>query len=447
VQRDSASSDSRAPRTRVVILNRDGGDLVARAVEAAGRAGAPGRLEVVVVDNGSTDGSADEVRRRFPDVRVIDAAANLGFAGGNNLALRDLAGVDYVALLNNDAFVEPGWLEPLVEALERDAGLGAACPKILFEPRFVELRFAAPSFVPGRGDPRALGVRVSGVRVDGVDRMRDAQFAEGFHGEERGPGEEERFRWAGEQATLRVPLGDRIEIRVAAERPKELEIEGEAVEVAERPRWAKVAPIGAPVDVIQNAGSVLIDGGYAGDRGFLEVDRGQFDEPAEVFAWCGCAVLLRREYLEDVGVLDERLFLYYEDIDLSWRGRLRGWRYAYVSASVVRHLHATSSVEGSELFQYYVERNRLLVHLKNAPPGYALRALGDWALPTVRFAVRDAVSPLLHGRRPQLGLVRRRLRALGGFLRLAPTMLADRRRIRRGRRLRDEDLLRWLVRR
>lgn len=199
--------------------------------------------------------------------------------------------------------------------------------------------------------------------------------------------------------------------------------------------------------MIQNAGSVLVAGGYAGDRGFLEVDRGQYDEPADVFAWCGCAVLMRREYLEDAGLLDERLFLYYEDIDLSWRGRLRGWRYRYVPQSVVRHLHATSSVEGSELFQYYVERNRLLVHLKNAPAGYAARALADWALPTARFAVRDAVSPLLHGRRPQLTLVRRRLNAFGGFLRLAPAMLADRRRVRAKRRLSDGELRHWVVRR
>jgi GT2 family glycosyltransferase len=401
----------------------------------------------VLVDNGSTDGSADAIRQRFPDVRIIEAGSNLGFAGGNNLALRDLDGVDYVALLNNDAFVEPGWLEPLVAALEADPCLGAVCPKILFEPRFVELRLQSPAFVPGRGDPRTLGVRVSGVEVDGVDRLRDTHFADGFYGEERGPGEEERFHWSAGTATLRVPAGTTGRIRLAAERPKEVRLGATTADVSQDPRWLDVPLDGPRVDVIQNAGSVLIAGGYAGDRGFMEVDRGQYDEPADVFAWCGCAVLMRREYVEDVGLLDERLFLYYEDIDLSWRGQLRGWRYRYVPQSVVRHLHATSSGEGSELFQYYVERNRLLVHVKNAPASYAWRALADWALPTARFAVRDAFSPLLHGRRPQLGLVRRRLRALGGFLRLAPAMLEDRRRVRDRRRLSDEDLLRWVVRR
>ncbi len=63
------------------------------------------------------------------------------------------------------------------------------------------------------------------------------------------------------------------------------------------------ADSGEPFDVINNVGSNLFAGGFAGDRGFLEVDEGQYDEPAEVFAWCGGAVLLKRSYLDDVGTL------------------------------------------------------------------------------------------------------------------------------------------------
>jgi GT2 family glycosyltransferase len=437
-----------APCVRVVTLNRNGGELVVSAVESLHRLAWPcERLEVVVVDNHSSDGSQTTVQRRFPEARVIDAGRNLGFAGGNNLALRDLDGVDYVALLNNDAFVEPGWLSPLVAAFEADPGLGAACPKILFAPRFVEVRLESLAFVAGRGDPRNLGVRVSGIRVDGVDRTRESHFAEGFYGEERGHGEEAVFHWSGPAGTLRVPAGGRAEIRVAAERAKTVTIAAAAADVGTDPRWVEIPLDGPQVDVIQNAGSQLVAGGYAGDRGFMEVDRGQYDEPAEVFAWCGCSVLLRARYLADVGLLDERLFLYYEDTDLSWRGRARGWRYRYVPEAVVRHVHTATSVEGSELFQYYVERNRLLVHVKNAPTGYALRAVGDWAWPTLRFAVRDGISPLLHGRRPQVGLVRRRVRSFGGFLRLTPAVLRDRQRARADGRVDRGELRRWLVKR
>ena len=76
-----------------------------------------------------------------------------------------------------------------------------------------------------------------------------------------------------------------------------------------------------------------------------------------------------RAYLDDVGLFDERFFLYYEDTDLSWRGRLRGWRYVYVPTSLVRHRHAASSGVGSTVFRYYTERNRPLMLVKNAPAG------------------------------------------------------------------------------
>ena len=121
--------------------------------------------------------------------------------------------------------------------------------------------------------------------------------------------------------------------------------------------------------MLNNVGSVVLADGHGADRGYLERDAGQFDEVEEVFAWCGAAVLLSREYLETVGLFEDRYFLYYEDFDLSWRGRAEGWRYLYVPASVVRHVHSASSVEGSRLFQHYDERNRLLTLTRNAPAG------------------------------------------------------------------------------
>ena len=92
-----------------------------------------------------------------------------------------------------------------------------------------------------------------------------------------------------------------------------------------------------------------------------------------MFAWCGGSVLLRPAYLADVGLFDDDFFLYYEDTDLSWRGRSRGWRYRYVPEARARHVHAASTGEGSPVFQHYVERNRLLMLVKNAPPRLACR--------------------------------------------------------------------------
>jgi GT2 family glycosyltransferase len=176
----------------------------------------------------------------------------------------------------------------------------------------------------------------------------------------------------------------------------------------------------------------------------LEADRDQYDQPAEVFAWCGCSALLRREYLEDVGLLEPRFFLYYEDLDLSWRGRARGWRYRYVPAATVRHHHAASTVEGSALFQHYVERNRLLVHARNAPATYALRVGCRFVWEILRQVRRDMVRPALQLQRPRLVFVNRRLRSLAAFAWHLPPTLRARRNLRGRQRVPDEDLLRWL---
>lgn len=87
-------------------------------------------FEALVVDNGSSDGSAAWVRERFPGVRVLELEGNQGFARAVNQGLR-LASGDYVALLNNDVELDPRWLERMVAALKGDPHLGAAACKML----------------------------------------------------------------------------------------------------------------------------------------------------------------------------------------------------------------------------------------------------------------------------------------------------------------------------
>src|SRR5918999_4768417 len=99
----------------VVIVNWNSGVLLARCLTAvAAQTIRPART--IVVDNGSTDGSADELEQRFPGVEVLRLGENAGFARANNLAVDRAEGCEWVALLNPDAFPEPAWLEQLVEA-------------------------------------------------------------------------------------------------------------------------------------------------------------------------------------------------------------------------------------------------------------------------------------------------------------------------------------------
>ncbi|MGH9012878.1 MAG: glycosyltransferase [Acidimicrobiia bacterium] len=435
------------PRVRVVVLNYNGGELTLDCLRRLRRTEWPaGSLEIVLVDNASDDDVVARVRQDLPDVRVVESAFNRGFAGGCNLALRDLAGVDHVALVNNDVSVEPDWLRPLVDCLEADPSLGAACPKIRLSQPYLDVEIGVSrTFRRGRGDRRQLGVRLSGVRVDGKDCWRLAQPWRGFWGPEHGEADEAEYQWTGARAVLRVPVpGDReapptCELRLAADFAMGVDVvsgrEEERYTVGTRPGWHSVSLDGEVFEVINNVGSIVVDDGYGADRGYLERDVGQYETEADVFAWCGAAGLLRARYLADVGLFDERLFLYYEDFELSWRGRTRGWRYRYVPASVVRHVHSATSVEGSARSHYYNERNRLLVVTRYAPLSRVLRAVVRYLLITASYARRDLLGPFLRGAPPRGGSVRRRLRAFAGYLRLAPWMLLERRARVRSRSL------------
>jgi hypothetical protein len=227
------------------------------------------------------------------------------------------------------------------------------------------------------------------------------------------------------------------ELRVASDAPKTARVaSGEAVdhlEVPTAPDWRATPLSGPPLTIINNVGSILTDDWYGADRGYLCRDDGQFDETEEVFAWCGAGVLLRRAHLDDIGLFDERLFLYYEDLELAWRGQARGWRYRYVPEAVVHHLHAASTVEGSPSKERFNERNRLLVLTRHARAGVVWRAIGRFVLTTGSYARRDVVARVLSGRRPSTVTLRRRLRVLAAFLFRAPGALRSRSSDRRSR--------------
>jgi GT2 family glycosyltransferase len=119
------------PKIAAVVLSWNGREDTLACLRSLQNVTYPG-LSTIVVDNGSTDGGPEAVATEFPDVRLLPLGENRGFAGGVNAgaeaALGD--GADAVLLLNNDATVEPGFLEPLVDAV-RAEGVGATCAQIL----------------------------------------------------------------------------------------------------------------------------------------------------------------------------------------------------------------------------------------------------------------------------------------------------------------------------
>jgi GT2 family glycosyltransferase len=119
---------SAAPVATVVVVTWQGAHLLPDCLESLRRQTVA--HEVLVVDNGSTDGTEDLLAARFPEVRVVQTGANLGFAGGAQCGL-EAARSPLVALLNNDAVAEPGWLAALVGHLERQPRCAAVTSRML----------------------------------------------------------------------------------------------------------------------------------------------------------------------------------------------------------------------------------------------------------------------------------------------------------------------------
>jgi len=298
----------------VVVVTWQGAHLLPECLASLAAQTLP--HEVIVVDNASSDGTAQLLADDFPQASVITFARNTGFAGGVAAAL-DHVRTPYLALLNNDAAADPYWLERSVAVLRADAAVAAVTAKLLL--------------------------------------------------------------------------------------------------------WGSGR--------INNAGVVLTRDGYGADRGLDERDGPPYDRAAEVFGFSGGAAVLRTDAVQGAGGVPALFFLYYEDTDLAWRLRLAGWHVCYLPDAVVRHRHAATSNRDSPMFAYYNERNRLLMLLRSAPAGFAVRQM-------VRFCVTSASLAARRAMRQQVPDVpvfrlRLRLRVLAAVVRWLPWALRERRAIGR----------------
>ena len=213
-------------------------------------------FEVIIVDNGSADGSADFVAENYSQARLIRNQRNLGFAGGCNVGLRAAHG-NVLVLLNQDTVVQPGWLKTLVKALE---------------------------------DPQ---VGVVGCKI--------------------------------------------------------LEADGKTLNHC--------------------GGSLDLMSAQTQHRGAGELDQGQYDEAVDVEYVTGAALAVRRDVLEQVGLMDERFFPgYYEDTDFCLRVREAGFRIRYVPDAVIIHYVSASTHQHWVRRRFYYYRNRLLFALKHLTP-------------------------------------------------------------------------------
>jgi GT2 family glycosyltransferase len=160
------------PTISVVVLTWNGIHYLAPCLESLlAQDGAD--LEIIVVDNGSTDGTPDLMAERYPGVRLIRNERNLGFAAGNNIGLRAAAG-DLMVLLNVDTEVHPGWLAALVAAFE-DPATGIVGCKLLYPDGTIQ---HAGAYLYG---PRGESAHVGRFAQDDgrFDKLIDSDFVTG----------------------------------------------------------------------------------------------------------------------------------------------------------------------------------------------------------------------------------------------------------------------------
>jgi GT2 family glycosyltransferase len=370
----------------VVIPSRDGRRFLERCLPALASSRLPpgAELEILVVDNGSSDGSALSAER-FPRTRVLGFDRPLGFAAANNAARGQVRG-DVIAFLNNDTEPEPDWLLRPIEILAGDARVAAVGAKLLFMHRYVPVAIR-----PAPGAEVLVADAIHGSCLD--EKVRWAGDATpGRVGPISG-------RWVREEGAVvhvpqPIPRLDGLVTREPVLRllgaggagPVAIQLSGRPpLRLLDLPGIALLDLTGArTVDLVQNAGTVLTRWGEGGDAGSGEPDGARWAREEVVPALCGAALLARRTALDRAGWFPPYYTMYYEDTDLSLRLRREGLL-VFCPSSRVRHYHTGTSREGSPEFVEHVARSTLLFAARHAGPSVLRRAL----LRRVREVVRE----------------------------------------------------------
>jgi GT2 family glycosyltransferase len=152
------------PKVSLIILNWNGKDVLGECLRSASKLDYP-NYNIIVVDNGSTDGSQGFVKQNFPEVHLIENETNVGYAAGQNIGIRYAieSGVDYLFVLNNDVTFERSVLNELIATFEDDESIGIAGP-ILYHAE-------NPTAVQAAGNMMRWNIgRAHNVRADEIDR-------------------------------------------------------------------------------------------------------------------------------------------------------------------------------------------------------------------------------------------------------------------------------------
>lgn len=235
---------------------------------------------IIVVENGSRDGSLEFLQKNYPQVELIVHKRNKGFAGGVNAGIRrSMAdGDDYVALFNNDAVADKDWLKNLVDDLDLNDDAGIATCKF--------------------------------------------QSIDGKH--------------------------------------------------------------------LDSTGDIYTSWGLPYPRGRGEKVSDKYDDFVQIFGASGGASLYRTSMLQEIGLFDEDFFAYYEDVDISFRAQLAGYKVRYVPESIAYHQIGATSSKISGFTTYQTIKNLPWIIWKNAPFSVFVRVFPRFAVAYYLFILSAA---------------------------------------------------------
>jgi GT2 family glycosyltransferase len=460
------------PLISIITVNFNGKIFLKNLFDSILRVDYPSeKIQLIMVDNASTDGSVEFMRKEFPQVEIIALDRNKGYSGGNNEGFKCSQG-KYIVLINNDCVVEKDWLREMLSIFGQSTGdsvIGAVGSKVVFYYPYIPLQLLAGSKnqkeIRDKNEVRRLGIKISDLKVCIVGKENSCndtvnesiKYLDGFYlaqSDENG----NVYRWSKGNAILAIPIEDLtkgIVLQFTASSyisPNDLRIViGEEIlediRLSGKPKTVKIKiPKRFFIyrkDIINSCGIKINKSFYSRDRGFESFDEGQYNRVEEIFGLSGSSVMMDRRMLEDIGFFDEKFFTYYADIDLFWRSRLAGWKNFFTPKSVVRHFHCGTSKEWSYDFTYYVLRNRLLMIFKC---GWSLLFIRSYLafVFTGMISILYYLIDLLKGVRQRRIDIPIRFRIFFELFYMLPRYLIKRIKMRTGSKVQDRFIKSWM---
>lgn len=169
------------PKVAIIILNWNRKEDTIECLESLKNI-TYSNYEILLIDNGSTDGSVECLKKRYPEIELVENETNLGYAEGNNVGIRRAMGkgADYVLLLNNDTVVDQDFLGELVTVAESDLMIGFVGPKVYYynyEGRKDIINFAGGNLNMWKG--KAWHIGINEIDRGQYDRIKDVDYIEG----------------------------------------------------------------------------------------------------------------------------------------------------------------------------------------------------------------------------------------------------------------------------